>query len=163
MQKVLSGILKGKTQASHFYHKSHRVGNKISTAYTSKGNSMSSLNSTPRDEHGRRLSREKSLMGQLKQLEPTHHEEISLRKTPHNLRKRLHPRGLILGGTSSMVPPRARMKELEVEMQDLRRKIAFATQEDLNDDEEFDEESPLSREIKIEPIPPNFKESRMTA
>uniref|UniRef100_A0A803NXH6 Uncharacterized protein n=1 Tax=Cannabis sativa TaxID=3483 RepID=A0A803NXH6_CANSA len=55
-----------------------------------------------------------------------------------------------------------KMKELEAEMQDLHRKIAIAMNGGLNDDEEFDEESPLSREIQMVPLPPNFKEPQMT-
>uniref|UniRef100_A0A803Q6H2 Retrotransposon gag domain-containing protein n=1 Tax=Cannabis sativa TaxID=3483 RepID=A0A803Q6H2_CANSA len=41
-------------------------------------------------------------------------------------------------------------------------KIATTMHGDLNDDGEFDEESPLSREIQMEPLPPKFKEQKMT-
>uniref|UniRef100_A0A803QJR7 Retrotransposon gag domain-containing protein n=1 Tax=Cannabis sativa TaxID=3483 RepID=A0A803QJR7_CANSA len=46
-------------------------------------------------------------------------------------------------------------------MQDLRQKMAITLKENSEDDE-VDEESPFSMEIQIEPLPPNFKESRMT-
>uniref|UniRef100_A0A803QA32 Retrotransposon gag domain-containing protein n=1 Tax=Cannabis sativa TaxID=3483 RepID=A0A803QA32_CANSA len=43
-------------------------------------------------------------------------------------------------------------------MQDLHRRMAITTRRDLDGDEEFDEESPLSREVQMEPLPLNFKE-----
>uniref|UniRef100_A0A803QR90 Reverse transcriptase domain-containing protein n=1 Tax=Cannabis sativa TaxID=3483 RepID=A0A803QR90_CANSA len=111
-----------------------------------EGDSMSSTNSTPRDEHEKSLSRDKSSTDQVRQLVPTHHEGISLREAPHSLRKRLHPRGLMLGGTSPMVPHQVQGKQ---------KAYPSALVE-------FDEDSLLSREIQMEALPPNSKESHMT-
>uniref|UniRef100_A0A803PI35 Uncharacterized protein n=1 Tax=Cannabis sativa TaxID=3483 RepID=A0A803PI35_CANSA len=63
--------------------------------------------------------------------------------------------------TNSRERVKKRMRELEAEMQDLRRRMATTSKEDSNDDE-FEEESPFLREIQMEPLSPNFKEPRMT-
>uniref|UniRef100_A0A803QP21 Uncharacterized protein n=1 Tax=Cannabis sativa TaxID=3483 RepID=A0A803QP21_CANSA len=115
MKRVLSGILKGKAQASHFCNKSHRVGSKILTTYVEKGDSMSSTNNTLRDEHRKSLLRDKSSTGQLRQLEPTHYEGISLREAPHSLRKRLHPNGLMLGAPCLWLPTKSKGGEIELD------------------------------------------------
>uniref|UniRef100_A0A803QM34 Uncharacterized protein n=1 Tax=Cannabis sativa TaxID=3483 RepID=A0A803QM34_CANSA len=135
MQNVLNDKLKGKTQAPHFRHKSCRVGNEISTAYARKCDSMSSTNSTPRDEYGRKLSRDNSSL-------PTRAHRIWLPQE-HGPMKTTKKTKVPL--TNPREKMSERMKELEAGMQDLRRKIAIATQQDLDDDEDFDEELPLSR------------------
>uniref|UniRef100_A0A803QBV5 Uncharacterized protein n=1 Tax=Cannabis sativa TaxID=3483 RepID=A0A803QBV5_CANSA len=73
MQNVLSTILEGKTQTSHFLYKGRGQECEISTAHGNRENSMSSTNGTLKDESGKGLSQNESLRGRSKQHESTRH------------------------------------------------------------------------------------------
>uniref|UniRef100_A0A803PVF9 Uncharacterized protein n=1 Tax=Cannabis sativa TaxID=3483 RepID=A0A803PVF9_CANSA len=104
MQKVLSAILKSKTQASHILYKSHQQEHGIPSVHGDVENSMSSTDSTPKDESGEGLSRDKNARGCSKQRESIHWHKTAMRETSCNIMKRLQPMNLVVGGTAPTTP-----------------------------------------------------------
>uniref|UniRef100_A0A803QJ42 Uncharacterized protein n=1 Tax=Cannabis sativa TaxID=3483 RepID=A0A803QJ42_CANSA len=110
----------------------------VPTTYVGRVDSTSSVDSTPKGQGGRGPSRD--------------------RETSHNLMKRLHSKGLVLGGTLPMAPSQKQSKRKALSFKLGGKPHVDGTRGGDLDDDEFDEESPLSREIQAELLPPNFKE-----